>query len=120
MADELSELRARVEQLENRCDLLLELADQIHGQVADTQTLEDVAIMPLLLLLAGEGHRAALRDRLAELVIRASASLGADQREPRDRRFQLRAAYWKRMLEARPTWHGFEADGWMPPDPAQR
>lgn len=116
LEEDIRHLRERVGMLERRLDEhLLPLIDRVDENASNTRTLEDVFIIPAILLLAGQGDRMRLGDWLADFERRLFPP-----EEMLDRRTRLRVRYWRKMLAEMPDWHGFEPDGWMEPDPGQR
>ncbi len=116
MEDPIAVLRARVDALEKRADLALEVADRAESSLGELYEVVDVVLMPIIFHLAGDAHRQHLAEGLAEMQRRLEAHM-PDIADPR---LVQRLRYWRSVLAARQPWHGFEVDGWQSHDQPDR
>lgn len=89
----LGQLAERLERVERSVDLqLLPLIDRIDADVGVVEALAQHFVMPAILLLAGHGHHARLREMLAMLEVELQQGEASEYQL-----FQVR--HWKKLVD---------------------
>lgn len=110
--DAIAALQARIVALEDKqksdVAYLRDTFDRIDVAVNASKSLEEHVVIPMLLRLAGFGHRVELAEMLAGLLL----AIRDDEPHPRRDLEQARATYWKTQVQQKmPHWLGFGAEG---------